>query len=365
MLKAVLWDMDGTLIDSEPYWQQVEMGIAREHGGYWSEDIGWTCSGKPVPQVAQLMIDKGTKLTVSEVQRLMIEGVAHKEAEHMPWIEGVEDVLRSLVAAGIPSVLVTASPRKMAENLVRQAPEGAFVGYVCGEDDLPKKPNPAPYLAAAEVVGIKVPGEILAANGMTVHMGGAANGVDGVKGTGRMADVGDVDVVDGKAGVSRMDDAVRVGDVGRVGGIRNAGSTAGTANTGKSNGVADVADADRRTEVLSCISDSGDSSDSRNFAGVDNRASQNVPVVERSESADDTRFVTFRQEMACCVAIEDSMTGIKSAVASGATTIAQTGFIKTDTSAGPQFASINSYDGLTADALEHYVKQRLVVAWLP
>ncbi|WEV65918.1 HAD family phosphatase [Bifidobacterium sp. ESL0764] len=282
MLKAVLWDMDGTLIDSEPYWHAVEMDIAREHGGYWSEDIGWTCSGKPVPQVAQLMVDKGTQLPASEVARLMIEGVARKEAEHMPWIAGVEDVLRSLIAAGIPSVLVTASPRRMAENLVRQAPAGAFVGYVCSDDDLPKKPNPAPYLAAAEVVGIEVPGEVLVANGMEARSGS------------------DTD-----------------------------------SNNGASNRVSD--------------------SDSIGKFG-----NQNDSAAERSAgSTGDARLVAFRQEMARCIAIEDSMTGIEAAAASGATTIAQMGFIKTDTSAGPQFASLNSYDGLTAEVLEEYVEQRL------
>lgn len=282
LLKAVLWDMDGTLIDSEPYWHQVEMDIAREHGGYWSEDIGWTCSGKPVPQVAQLMIDKGTKLPVCEVQRLMIEGVARKEAEHMPWIAGVEDVLRSLVAAGIPSVLVTASPRRMAENLVRQAPQGAFVGYVCGEDELPKKPNPAPYLAAAKIVGVKVPEGILTANGMAARTDDGATSHTGIS--------------------SRISDSDSLGNV-----------------------------------------DSRNISASRRFA----------------ESADDTRLAAFHREMARCVALEDSMTGLESAAASGATTIAQTGFIGTDTSAGPQFASIDSYESLTAESLERYVEQRL------
>lgn len=233
-LKAVLWDMDGTLIDSEPYWHQVEMDIACEHGGFWSEEIGWTCSGKPVPQVAQTMVDHGTKLPPEQIERLMVEGVAREEAERMPWIAGVEDVLRSLAAAHIPSVLVTASPRRMAENLVRQAPEGVFVGFVCGDDDLAKKPDPAPYLAAAKVVGVQ--------------------------------------------------------------------------------------------------------------------ASCNGNALQEQD---------FRREMACCVAIEDSMTGLESAAASGATTIAQTGFIGTDTSHGPQFASIHGYDGLTAQRLNLFVEQRL------
>lgn len=294
MLKAVLWDMDGTLIDSEPYWHEVEMGIAREHGGFWSEDIGWTCSGKPVPQVAQRMIDEGTQLSVDEIGRLMIEGVAQKEAERMPWIPGVEDVLRSLVAAGIPSVLVTASPRRMAENLVRQAPEGAFVGYVCSDDDLPKKPNPAPYLAAAEVIGINVPQEIAVANGMPVS------------GSGRPG----LQLGDGEPSQQ-----------------------------------------------------SGDSESSRQNSG--NQSGQQVSDGKSDKKVSDDKIdgisehADFCRDMARCVAIEDSMTGIQSAAASGATTIAQTGFIKTDTSAGPQFASINGYDGLTAEVLERYAEQRL------
>lgn len=252
MIKAVFWDMDGTLIDSEPYWHEVEMEIARENGGHWSESIGWECSGKPVPRVAQRMIDEGTKLSLEEVQQQLVAGVGRKEAERMPWIPGVQDVLRLLASAGIPSVLVTASPRNLAENLVRQAPEGAFVGYVSGDANLPKKPNPAPYLTAAKIVGIEVPEAVLIENGMLERA---------------------------------VDDS-----------IDSAGAAA--------------------------------------------------------------QLVDFRQEMAHCIAIEDSMTGLHSAAASGATTLAQTGFIKTDTSVGPQFASINGYDGLTVEALERYVAQR-------
>jgi Predicted phosphatase/phosphohexomutase len=46
MLKAVFWDMDGTLIDSEPYWHEGELKIAADHGGYWDEDLAWQGSGR-------------------------------------------------------------------------------------------------------------------------------------------------------------------------------------------------------------------------------------------------------------------------------------------------------------------------------
>ena len=57
MLKAVFWDMDGTLIDSEPYWHEGELKIAADHGGYWDEDLAWQGSGTPVPDVARRMVE--------------------------------------------------------------------------------------------------------------------------------------------------------------------------------------------------------------------------------------------------------------------------------------------------------------------
>ena len=56
MIKAVFWDMDGTLIDSEPYWHEGEMKIAAAHGGYWDEELAWQGSGTPVPDVARRMV---------------------------------------------------------------------------------------------------------------------------------------------------------------------------------------------------------------------------------------------------------------------------------------------------------------------
>lgn len=58
LLKAVFWDLDGTLIDSEPYWHEGEMEIAAAHGGYWDEDLAWSCSGTPLDHCAKTMIEQ-------------------------------------------------------------------------------------------------------------------------------------------------------------------------------------------------------------------------------------------------------------------------------------------------------------------
>ena len=102
MLKAAFWDMDGTLIDSEPYWHESELRLAAVYGGYWDEDLAWQGSGTPVPQVARQMIERGTALTVEEISKGMVDYVAQQERLRIPWIPGVLDVLRSLADARIP-----------------------------------------------------------------------------------------------------------------------------------------------------------------------------------------------------------------------------------------------------------------------
>ncbi len=223
LLEAVFWDLDGTLIDSEPLWHDGELELARANGGYWDEDLGWQCSGTPVPDVARCMIEHGCALSVEQIDMQLKDYVYRAEVAHLPWIDGVRDVLRSLKDAGVPCMLVTTSPRRMAENVMKQA-EGLFAGYICGDDPYEHKPNPAPYLAAAAKLGI---------------------------------------------------------------------------------------------------------------------APERMPR---------------------CVVMEDSMSGLRAGAASGATTIAQTGWIRTDTSAGPQFVSIDSYEGVDATSLERFVCQRLETA---
>lgn len=151
---AVFWDMDGTLIDSEPYWHDGEIEIARANGGQWSEELGWQCTGTSVPNVAQKMIEHGTKLSVQEIHDQLIAYVARREQERMPWIPGAREALELVAEAGIPSVLVTSSPRHVARGLVQQAPLHAFGAYVCGDDVRANKPDPDPYRQAARTLGI-------------------------------------------------------------------------------------------------------------------------------------------------------------------------------------------------------------------
>lgn len=149
--KAVLWDLDGTLINTEPYWQQGEVEMFKRHGGRMESDFAVKMQGTHLEHVAEQMILRGMNADPEQICREISDYVFQKEKEQLPWNPGILNILEQLRDASIPSILVTASPRCMAENFLSQAPKNAFAGYVCGQDDLPHKPDPAPYMRGADI----------------------------------------------------------------------------------------------------------------------------------------------------------------------------------------------------------------------
>lgn len=149
--QAVLWDMDGTLIDSDPYWLQAERETVIRAGGRWDDAVAQRLQGASLPVCAAILRDCGVTTPQDELIAGLVSAVREREMTELPWLPGAMTLLSELAAAAVPSVLVTGSPRAMAANVIAHAPAGAFVGYVCGENDLPHKPNPAPYLKAVDI----------------------------------------------------------------------------------------------------------------------------------------------------------------------------------------------------------------------
>ena len=159
---AVLWDMDGTLVDTEPYWIQAEHELVAEHGGVWNDEFAHKLVGNALEVSAQLIIDQsGIALTVPEIVDALLVRVIAQVEKRVPWRPGARELLLELGELGVPSLLVTMSWRSLADMVVGRLPEGAFQALVTGDEVSHGKPHPEPYLAAARLVGAD-PGDCIA-----------------------------------------------------------------------------------------------------------------------------------------------------------------------------------------------------------
>ena len=152
---AVLWDMDGTLVDTEPYWFDIEFELVAEFGGTWSEADAHSLVGFDLLDSArELRTRGGVRLEPVEVVERLLDGVIRRVADQLPWRPGAPELLAECVAADVPCVLVTMSWRRLADAVIAAAPPGSFVTSVTGDEVSNGKPDPEPYLAAAAAVGV-------------------------------------------------------------------------------------------------------------------------------------------------------------------------------------------------------------------
>jgi HAD superfamily hydrolase (TIGR01509 family) len=152
---AVLWDMDGTLIDSEPYWIAEEMRLVQSFGGVWTEENAHALVGNPLEVSAQYILDHSpVEMTVVEVVDRLMHGVMRRVEERVPWRPGALELLSTLKAEGVRNALVTMSWRPFTDLLVRLVPEGSFDIIVPGDGVGHGKPHPEPYLTAVGLLGL-------------------------------------------------------------------------------------------------------------------------------------------------------------------------------------------------------------------
>lgn len=154
---AVFWDMDGTLVDTEPYWISAEHALVEEHGGVWSDEYAHELVGNDLMVSAEFIrAHSPVTLTPVEIIHELLERVIVQVREHVPWRPGARELLTALGAEGVPCVLVTMSWRSLADAVVSALPEDAFTALVTGDEVEHGKPHPEPYLAAARLLGVEV-----------------------------------------------------------------------------------------------------------------------------------------------------------------------------------------------------------------
>lgn len=159
MPKAVLFDMDGTLVDSEHLWLEGERAVMHELGAQWSNADQVFCLGGPIERAVDYMISKaGTSMSHKDVlDRLLdVMGELYRTTD-LQWQPGARDLLLECLELEIPTALVTASWRRIidvVENSINaDLGRSAFTFTVGGDEVESTKPHPEPYATAASRLG--------------------------------------------------------------------------------------------------------------------------------------------------------------------------------------------------------------------
>lgn len=153
--KAVLWDMDGTLIDSEPHWLRSESELASTHNTVWSEEDGKSLVGLSLKDSSQIFKDKlGLSISPEEIIETLTASVSAGLEKEIIWRPGAKELLKELRRKGIKTALVTMSLRSMALQVVEAIGFDAFDVVVAGDDVVHGKPHAEPYLKAAALLGM-------------------------------------------------------------------------------------------------------------------------------------------------------------------------------------------------------------------
>lgn len=175
--RAVLWDMDGTLVNTEPYWMSVETELVESYGGTWTHDDALQLIGSNLLESGRVLQQAGVDLEPAEIVDLMTDRVAERlRTQGVPFRPGARELLADLRAQGIPTALVTMSLRRMALDVVAQIDFAAFDLVVAGDDVERPKPFPDPYLTAAAQLGIDIADAVVIEDSPTGVTSGAASG---------------------------------------------------------------------------------------------------------------------------------------------------------------------------------------------
>ncbi|MDO5499387.1 MAG: HAD family phosphatase [Propionibacteriaceae bacterium] len=155
---AVLWDFDGTLVDTEPVWIRQEHLLTEELGGRWSEELAHENIGNSLIGTGRSILRASGRddLTAEQVTELLVARVTEElRTAEIEWRPGVVDLIGELAEAGIPCALVSASFRVILTTVLDRLGANPFSAVVAGDEVTHGKPHPEPYLSACERLGVR------------------------------------------------------------------------------------------------------------------------------------------------------------------------------------------------------------------
>ncbi len=158
-LQAVLFDMDGLLVDSEPEWHLVMADVVSELGGVWTPEDARVTVGRALIDSARRMVAvAGSDAPPEQVVAAMVATMEVTLRRGVTWRPGARELLAALAEAGVPTALVSASFRVLVDAVCSHLSAAPFAVTVAGDEVRHRKPHPEPYLTACARLGVE-PGQ--------------------------------------------------------------------------------------------------------------------------------------------------------------------------------------------------------------
>jgi HAD superfamily hydrolase (TIGR01509 family) len=156
-MRAVLWDMDGTLVDSEKHWDVAMHALYDRLGGVLTPEVREATVGGSAEGVMRIVYaDLGLEpdpVDMAATADWLHDYAADLFGQGLPWCEGARELLEALAIEGVPMALVTNTRRSLTVLALNSIGRQYFSATVCGDEVAAGKPAPHPYLRAAVLLG--------------------------------------------------------------------------------------------------------------------------------------------------------------------------------------------------------------------
>jgi len=161
-LAAVLFDMDGLLVDSEPQWFEAETRVVEKLGGAWGKKEQVDLLGSNLGVAARYMLEHtGSDQSTDEVIRMLLDQMTEELRREVRFRPGALELVDALAESEIPMALVTSSVRVHVDVVLTHLPGNPFSHHVTADDVAMLKPHPEPYLKALELLDAPADGTIV------------------------------------------------------------------------------------------------------------------------------------------------------------------------------------------------------------